>query len=375
MAKILLVIDCLGSGGAQRQLVSLARSFKAAGHHIEFFIYYPELTHFIPVLSQLNIPIHSVNKSSRFSLEPLWALQKLLKKDRFDGALAFMQTPAIYMEAASLLNRMLAIKLPRLVFSERTSYPTKKLSWLFKISQQFHRFSDEIVVNSYHQKENMTQKFPWMKTKVSTIYNGLDEVSFTESQSQKCTITKSDYMLCISRVVEYKNYQNLALSLINYKERWGDPPKIVWVGKIFPQASNLTLLTKIKQQLAEVGLEEHLNFIGEKELVQPYYQNASVLIHPSFIEGFSNVVMEACRYSLPLLLGNIGDHQQMLSKYPAGLIFDVSEPASIAEALHQYRNANVELKAQWRESSLQAYENLFQMKQASESYLTLLLKD
>lgn len=38
--KILCVIDCLGSGGAQRQLVNLATAFKEKGHEVSFLVYH-----------------------------------------------------------------------------------------------------------------------------------------------------------------------------------------------------------------------------------------------------------------------------------------------------------------------------------------------
>ena len=44
--RILCVIDSLGSGGAQRQMVSLAQGMVARSHEVEFFVYHPELDHF-----------------------------------------------------------------------------------------------------------------------------------------------------------------------------------------------------------------------------------------------------------------------------------------------------------------------------------------
>ena len=39
--KILCLIDDLGSGGAQRQLVNLSKGFVSRGHEVSFLVYHP----------------------------------------------------------------------------------------------------------------------------------------------------------------------------------------------------------------------------------------------------------------------------------------------------------------------------------------------
>ncbi|WP_286263312.1 glycosyltransferase [Thalassotalea atypica] len=371
MAKLLLVIDCLGSGGAQRQLVSLARQFCLQGHQVELFVYFPQFLHFKKELEEFNITIHSVEKRSRFSIKPVLAIARLLKEKEYDGALSFMQSPAIYLQIAYLFHRTIGGKYCKIVFSERTTYPhDKPLSWAFRLSQQVHRIAHNIVANSHHQKQKMAETFPWMKKKLLTIYNGLDDTQFAEVNPID---GKENYLLCVSRVVQYKNYYNLVLALIEYNKKWGRPPKIKWLGKIFQDKENLQTLKKVNALLTAEGLAEQLEFIGESSDVSHYYQQAAALIHPSFIEGFSNVVMEASRYGLPLLLGNIGDHRWLLEKYPAGLIFDVNNPTSIAQSIREFTLAPEQELVQWQQASYQASKDLFQITQASQQYLELLL--
>ena len=324
MAKLLLVIDCLGSGGAQRQLVSLATYFKRQGHVVEFYVYHPHLNHFESDLRKQNIKIHCCHKPNRFSLKPIFTLVKLLRKESYNAALAFLHTPGFYLESAYALYRCFGGKKMPIVFSERQTYnDSRPLSMIFKLSQQGHRLCSTIVANSYHQSEKMVREFPWMATKFTTIYNGLNQKAFSVTHEKQ---KNEPYILSIGRVVEYKNYLNTALALVHYKKHWGEPPAVIWVGKIFETPSNLVQYEKVKALLTTHDLSDKLKFIGETNNVQQYYSQAEALIHPSFIEGFSNVVMEACYNRLPLLLGNIGDHQHLLSSYNAGMIFDVNSP-------------------------------------------------
>ena len=55
---LLFVIDCLGSGGAQRQMVNLALGLIQRSHSVEFFVYYPHKDHFEGLLKAAGIQIH-----------------------------------------------------------------------------------------------------------------------------------------------------------------------------------------------------------------------------------------------------------------------------------------------------------------------------
>ncbi len=373
MAKLLLVIDCLGSGGAQRQLVSLARGFVAQGHEVEFFIYFPELNHFENQLTEIGIVIHSSSKASRFSLKPVFKLSSIIVRNRYHSILAFMRNPAIYTELSYLVARVCGAGKLNLVFSERLNYfEREKKSLIFRLCQQLHRLCDHIVVNNHYQCDEMAVFFPWMKNRLVTIYNGLEPAIFKQRTS---VLASERYLLVVARVVEYKNYENLALALIHYKNTWGQAPKIQWVGKIFQTGSNLKKLEYVNHLLQQHGLENNLRFCGEHKNLIPFYQNARALIHPSLIEGFSNVVIEACEFGLPLLIGNIGDHQLLMNRYDAGLIFDVNDPIDIATKIRCFELSEQIQQEYWGEQAKLARQELFCLDKACHDYLSLLVNN
>ena len=99
--RILCVITNLDTGGAQRQLVNLARGLKRRGHHVEFFTYYPQ-GFFKPELDQADIPVHLCLKKNRYSLTPVWELRRRIRCGAFDVVLAFLETAVVYAELACL---------------------------------------------------------------------------------------------------------------------------------------------------------------------------------------------------------------------------------------------------------------------------------
>ena len=106
MARILLVIDCLGSGGAQRQLVSIAKQMVQRGHQVDLFSYFPELNHFERDVKAAGVKVFYSKKTHRFSIKPVFQLASLISKHRYTGILAFLRNPAVYMEWGYLLARL-----------------------------------------------------------------------------------------------------------------------------------------------------------------------------------------------------------------------------------------------------------------------------
>lgn len=370
MAKILLVIDCLGSGGAQRQLVSLAKRFVSKGHSVTLFSYFPELNHFEPDVISAGIRLHYGSKKHRFSLSPIFSLAGLIRQENYDGILGFLRNPSIYMQLGYILARCCGASHANVIFSERLNYfEREKKSLIFRLVQQNHRICHEIVANNHFQRKEMAEMFPWMKPKLHTIYNGLDEAIFKSKEKTSQQLT----LLTVARVVDYKNYHNLALALIFYLQKWGAPPKVNWVGKVFQTPENIELFTKTKQLLKDHQLEATLIFHGEQKEVENYYQSADALIHPSKIEGFSNVVIEASEYGLPLLLGNIGDQPYLIEHFEAGLIFDVENPEDIARKIKLFVDAEESQRLHWKEQAMAARKQLFDLDSSSDSYLSLLL--
>jgi glycosyltransferase involved in cell wall biosynthesis len=178
--KILCVIDNLGSGGAQRQLVNLACGLKKHGHHIEFFVYYPD--NFLkPILDKEGIPIHLCFKKHRFSIGPITKLRKIISNLSFDAIIAFLETPCVYAEIASVgLKKLKVVASERNVICEEN----KDISKWFKV--QLHRLADIVTCNSFTQAKFLIESFPWIKQRLKVITNGVDLRNLQKSVRNQC---------------------------------------------------------------------------------------------------------------------------------------------------------------------------------------------
>ena len=142
--KILFLIDSLGSGGAQRQMTTIACLLKNKGYQV-FFLVYSESDFFKQSLNENNIPITTITTQN--FINRILHIRKFIRKGKFDSVISFMDTP-------NFLNCFAAIGGHnwRVITSERSSNESIFRNRKNKIFNWFQRYSDTIVCNSENAK-------------------------------------------------------------------------------------------------------------------------------------------------------------------------------------------------------------------------------
>jgi hypothetical protein len=161
--RILLLIDNLGSGGAQKQIVTLARLLKESNHSVEFLTY-NEGDFFADSVKKENIFINKTVTSSYLSR--IIQVRNFIRKKKYDAVISFMDTP-------NFLNCISAIggKSWKVITSERSNNCLAFNSFKGKIFRMTQRFSDIIVCNSENSRKMWEKNSPRHLNKLITIYN------------------------------------------------------------------------------------------------------------------------------------------------------------------------------------------------------------
>jgi len=148
--------------------------------------------------------------------------------------------------------------------------------------------------------KNKLQRINIKPNKITVIPCGVDTKTYSQTKSN------SDKLIIISRLVKYKRidwairllkkleleYPQLTLTII------GDGPEIKNLESLI---NNLSLNSKINI----------LSNISGKELIQELGK-ARLLIHPSLIEGFGIVLVEANASGVPFVAANIPTSQELI---------------------------------------------------------------
>lgn len=364
--KLLFFIDNLGSGGAQRQMVNLARGLKVRGHNVEIFIYYPH-NHYLPLLDEVGIPVHGHLKSSRFSFSPLFALRRLISQNHFDLVLSFLDTPNFYAEIARI-----GLGKSKLVVSERFMYQPGPLPIQLRLLQECHRLADSITVNSHHQRQRMVQQFPWMTQKIQTIYNGFDLDTFFPKDS----VVRDDdtvNLLAISSVSFKKNSLNLAHAMDICRVNYQLNVHVDWVGTQQVSGEGGRATQQTSEYLLETGLASKWNWLGESTNIPELLSNHDALIHPSYFEGLPNVVCEALACGRPVLASNVCDHPKLVQEGTTGYLFDPNSAADIARSIYTFSQLELSARKLMGSSARSFAEKHLSLKRFVDEYESLFI--
>src|SRR5690625_4620985 len=162
--KILCFIDSLGSGGAQRQLVELAKGFKERGHEVSFLTYH-EIDFFKPDLDQVEIPVTTIVEPNYW--KRALKIRRFIRRSQPDAVLAFLEASAFMATVAGFPWRKW-----KLVVGERSANPNILKSPKLRFYRFFYLFTDYVVANSHANMELVKKANPLLSArKCKMIYN------------------------------------------------------------------------------------------------------------------------------------------------------------------------------------------------------------
>lgn len=362
--RIILHIDSLGSGGAQRQLVTLARGLRERGHSVEINVYQAQ-AHFEHELSSVGIRVVRVVKQSRYTLRPAWTLIRHCLDFDADIVIAFLRTPAIHAVLSGFVLRKVKV-----IVSERSGIPSEPLPATYWIAQQLNRGADAITTNSLSGASLMSAYFPWMKSKLYHIVNGY---KLTDLAPKNVSTVNRLTLLTLASVHPRKNPLVLANAVKVCLEDMRIPVHILWAGEPAFVDGECKPKQETDEYLKEHQLEGAWTWLGLVTETSKLFEECDALIHTSKAEGFANVIAEALISATPVLIGDVADQRKVVEESRGGLLFDATNPLSIAKVIQDFYgkrdNERLEMGLRGR---LYAESNLSEDKMV-ESYESLSL--
>jgi glycosyltransferase involved in cell wall biosynthesis len=327
---ILFVIDSLGSGGAQRQIVNLACGFKAKGHDVELFIYHPELDFYRKIINESGITVNEIYGVSGFSLKVVQALALLLRKKKFEALISFLPSPNIY----SILACLYCFAKVKLIVSERSSSKGDATIIEPILRRILYVKTRSLTVNSYDHLVALKRYF-WLKRKISVIYNGY---SFSlKSKFIPNTSGKKISFIVVGRNSVVKNGVRLLEALLLFANRNGYVPNISWAGRQELDHKSLSVRAEMDRLIASnFLLQAGWQWLGERSDIPQLLSNSDALIHVSLYEGLPNVICEAFIEYKPVIASSVCDHPLLVEDGVRGFLCDPLSPESICYAIERF---------------------------------------
>ncbi len=343
--RILLVIDSLKGGGAQRQIAVLGVGLARRGHHVDLFQFNPgDLL--ADDVRQAGVRIFQDFKPSRFSLRPIFDLRRRLRAGNYDVVVSYMPTANVY----SLLARLGLSHPPKVVISERSSAGFLRMNRWQSTIEHLYRLADHLVVNSHHMRRYYASHYAWIANRISTIYNGVDLQTFhppaVEPDGEPLRL------LAVGNIWVIKNWMCLIHALAILRERLAIWPQVTWVGRrehLPPE--HQAYLSVLEDQISKLHLGQQWTWLDSRSDIVPLLHSHHALVHPSYVEGLPNAVCEALACGRPVLVSDVLDHPLLVQDGQTGFLFDWKSPEDLALSIKKFHDLSAAAK---REMGIQA---------------------
>lgn len=316
MKKVCCFTDCLGSGGAQRQLVGLACLLKERGYDVTMLVYY-DIPFYKSQLDEAEVP-YVVVGNTRNPIKRIWNLYKYWKAHPAEVVIAYQETPSV---VACLLRPLL--RWPKLIVSERNT--TQNITFTDKVRFALWRFADTIVPNSHAQTDFIKANRPRYIDKLVTITNFTDTGHFVPTGGRDMSHPNNVIAVVASWKPE-KNFQRFVEAISLLKPQ-GYKFHINWYG-----IADAFLETH-RQVLRAFDMEEYMTIYPMQSNIAERLQRSDFFVLPSLFEGFPNALCEAMSCGLPVACSNVCDNPVIVKHCENGFLFDPLKVDDIAEAM------------------------------------------
>lgn len=324
MKKIICLIDCLDSGGAQRQLIGLAILLKSKGYNVTI-VDYSNITFWDSCLLENKIPFHHLD--AKTMIGKIVKVFLFIVKFNPGVVIAYLDNPC---SIASVVKLVLHGKF-KLIVSDRNT--DLNITRHVKNKFFFYRFADWIVPNSFSQGDIIKDYNKKLIPKMQVITNFVDTNVFVPNyETSLKTFKPKKRFLVVGRIASQKNALGLLKGLRVLASKRTDFI-VEWFGRPNPESYYKLCLNYISENPI---LKNIIAFHDHVKNIKDEYTRGTALLLPSYYEGFPNVICEAMSCGLPILCSNVCDNSYLVKHEVNGLLFDPYDEFDICDKLNSF---------------------------------------
>ena len=320
--RLSFLIRDLGHGGAQRQLVTLARALASrGGFEVSVVHFYPGA--FDAELRSAGVKTFCIGKKHRWDLVGFFLslinTMRGLNPNVIHG----------YLHESNLMALLLKplCGFPKVVWGIRDSQ-TDAATWgilgklSFRLNCLLSGFADKVIANSRAGRDYyIGQGYPAESFEV--VPNGIDVERFRPRPSDVGTPARNRFAL-IGRLHPMKDHATFLRALAQVPEA-----KAVIIGN-----GDAAYAEGLKQLASSLGIASRIEWRPAQDDLSQLYPTFDCLVSTSaYGEGFSNVIGEAMACGLPVIASDVGDSAWLVDDPPC--VFPAGDHELLAKAMRE----------------------------------------
>jgi glycosyltransferase involved in cell wall biosynthesis len=360
--NILLLIRSLHIGGAERQVVSLAKTISALGTEVHIAVKVgggPLETDLVMIP---NVQLHHLGERGIVGqLKYFLKLRKLIKSSRYDAVYGFMPLPNLaLLVARTLRNR------PLIGWGVRSSDVDASLydgrvKWTMRLEKWLSRFADRVITNSQAALEEYRLKgYPYAK--LSHIPNAIDVERFKPSPEARQKLEAETGIAAETPVIgifarihpmkDHLTFLKAAAQLLK------ESPDVRFICAGEDSKGYSTYANRIRQNASELGLDDNVIWLGPRTDPESLMSACDITTLTSDSgEGFPNSVAESLACGTPCVVTDVGDGSAIVDNDNAVVATGDHNALAIAweSMLERVANESSALESASRNSIIERY--------------------
>ncbi|HTU37557.1 MAG TPA: glycosyltransferase [Acidimicrobiales bacterium] len=328
--RVLLLIKCMGYGGAERLLLYMVRQRDRARFDYEVAYILDERDTLVPDLEKADVLVHSLGARGDFDLRWTARLRTLLERGDFDIVHA-------HLPYAATLGRLVARTLPpgrrpAFVYTEHCHWDKMAVA-VKALNRATVGLDDRVLVVSEAAHRSMPAV---VRNRSQVVVHGIELDAIRDAVARQREVRPA-----VRRELGLRDGELLALTVAGLRWQKGydvllqaasdavgreTPVRFVAVGG-GPQKSELAQLH------ASLRLGDRFLFLGERADVPELLAAADLFVLPSRFEGLPLALMEALSAGLPVVATAVGEIPALLHHGVDALLVPPESPQALAAAV------------------------------------------
>ena len=324
--RMMFVLNCLGTGGAERHTYQLANALATQGHICTVV----SLTSIYSTAQVSRNSIRMLNGNRIYDIGTIFSVSRMIRIDNPEIIVAIDERPLLF----AAVSRQLAGSNAKLVsILHNPGIKSARERVLHPIHRYVVAHVDAMIYVAQNQRKLWEDR--GYSPPISTVIrNGVDSRRFSSHSVPEWRdrtrlmlgFGPSDYVIGLCAHFRPQKNHGQLIDAIQILRSRGYPAKALLVG-------NGPTLAAIEQYAKKHGILEHIVFAGHQEDVRPYTSAFDVGVLCSIYEAAPLVALEMMAMGLPVVLSDVGNAAETVLPGETGFLFPAGDTTSLVNFL------------------------------------------
>ncbi len=329
LVNVLLLTSSLERGGAERQVVELAKSLDPS----VFRVFVCSLSNDNPLADQLG-PIRErftvIEKRGKYDVGLIGRVRKYMKSNRIDVVHSFMFDAEI---VGRLAGRLAGV--PAIICSNRCPHWQRKKFKLW-VARATAICFDRMIANSYAGMLYERDQQRVSAGKLCVIPNGVDTHRFRPGSAPtlRDDLNIPRDAVVVGMIAHFRGNKDHDTWIRAAAAVLRAQPDTIFVSAGSADGdTDQHNFGRARRLCRDLGIEGSVRFLGPRADVTDVYSMLDMKVLSSRFEGTPNVVLEAMAAGLPTIVTDVSDNARLVRDGISGFVFPMGDAEMMAQRL------------------------------------------